>query len=262
MNSGRDVAQNLQQSRELAAKAAAGGAKWLALPENAPFLGRDEEKIPIAEHEDGSIVSAYRDMARENALWIAVGSYPEKIDGAQQTYNTFVVISDAGEVVARYRKIHLFDAQVEGGVSFRESDSVRAGDEVVTTEMPIDGDPTTVGLSVCYDLRFPELYREQTRRGAEVLFIPAAFTLQTGRDHWDALLRARAIENQCWVVAAAQFGHHFGPRWSYGHSAVYDPWGQRIACASDRVGLVFADVDREYVTAVRRRMPCLEHRRL
>jgi len=197
LTSSRDLSANLESCRELAARAAHGGAQWVLFPENAAFLGHDTEKVDVAEDENGPIVGAFRAMATDFEIWVTLGSFPEYIEGATKTYNTQLLINPHGQVVAKYRKIHLFDVEVEGGVTFKESDGVQPGDEVVTATMPIDGHETVVGLSVCYDLRFPELYREHARRGAEVLVVPAAFTLQTGRDHWHALLRARAIENQC-----------------------------------------------------------------
>lgn len=262
MTSTRDVAANLEQCRDLAAQAHHHGARWILFPENAPYLGHDWEKPSIAETDGGPMVGAFRAIARDFDLWVTLGSFPEAIEQTTKTFNTQLLLDPEGTTRAKYRKIHLFDVEVEGGRTFRESDGVQAGEAIATAEVPIDGHDTVVGLSICYDLRFPELYREQVRRGAEVLLVPAAFTLQTGRDHWHALLRARAIENQAWVLAPAQFGHHFGDRWSYGHSAVYDPWGHLVAAASDRPGLVYADLDLDLVHDVRRRMPCLDHRRL
>lgn len=262
MTSGRDVAANLDVSRRLAADAAARGAQWILYPENAPYLGHDWEKPSIAEHVDGAMIAAYRDIAATHAMWVTVGSFPEKIDGSQKSYNTLVMIAPNGEVTASYRKIHLFDVEVEGGVSFRESDGVQPGEDVIVTDVTAGGEAFSVGLTVCYDLRFPELYRALVDRGANVLLVPAAFTLQTGRDHWHALLRARAIENQCWVLAPGQFGHHFDKRWSYGHSVVFDPWGHQVAEASDRVQVIVADIDAALVDDVRARMPVLRHQRL
>ncbi len=262
MTSGRDIGANLVRCRELAALAHEGGARWILYPENAPYLGDDIEKPSVAEGDTGPMVGAFRALAADFDLWVTLGSYPEAIPGSTKTYNTQLLIDPTGAITSKYRKIHMFDVELEGGVVLRESDGCVPGSEIVTATIPFDGEPTLVGLSTCYDLRFPELYREQVRCGAKVLIVPSAFTLQTGRDHWDALLRARAIENQCWVLAPAQYGHHHGKRWSYGHSVVYDPWGHLVACASDREQLLFAEVDLELVHAIRRRMPCLEHRRL
>lgn len=262
LTSTRDVEANLDTCRAQSASAADAGARWMLFPENAPFLGKDSEKPPVAEAIDGPIVAAFQEMASKHAMYVTVGSFPEKIEGSPKTFNTQLLIDPSGAVTAVYRKIHMFDVDVEGGISYRETDGVVPGDDVVTGTVEVDGTPTTVGLSVCYDLRFPELYRALVADGAKILLVPSAFTLQTGRDHWHPLLQARAIENQCWVIAPGQFGHHFGRRWSYGHSVVYDPWGHRVACASDRVGVTFADIDLDLVADVRKRMPCLEHRRL
>ncbi len=168
------------------------------------------------------------------------------------------MIGPDGRRVASYRKIHLFDVELPDGTELRESVATTAGAEPVVVE--VDG--FKVGLSICYDLRFPELYRALVDRGAEIIVVPAAFTLQTGKDHWHVLLRARAIESQCWLVAAAQWGRHPKGRASYGHSLVADPWGQVVAECSDRVGVIDADVDREYLERVRRTLPSLAHRRL
>ena len=262
LTSTTEVDQNLAACRSLTHRAAETGARWVLFPENAPFLGRDVDKVQVAEPIDGPMVEAYREMADTNGVWLTLGSFPEKIEGSKKTYNTQLLIDPAGEVISIYRKIHMFDVEVEGGLSYRESEGVEAGTDVVTGVVEVDGAPTIVGLTTCYDLRFPELYRAQVSAGAKVLLVPAAFTLQTGRDHWHPLLQARAIENQCWVLAPGQFGNHFGTRWSFGHSAVYDPWGRMVACASDRVGLTYAEIDLELVEEVRRKMPCLQHRRI
>ncbi len=262
LTSKREIEDNLAICREQVAQAAQGGARWVLFPENAPFLGTDIEKPPIAEPIDGPIVDAYREMAARHDVWVTVGSIPEKIEGTKKTYNTQLLIDSSGEVGAVYRKIHMFDVEVEGGISYRETDGVVPGDEPVVADISIDGEEAVVGLTVCYDLRFPELYRSLVERGATIFTVPSAFTLQTGRDHWHPLLRARAIENQAWVIAPGQFGHHHGPRWSYGHSCVYDPWGHMVACAPDRVGLTYAEIDTAWTAEVRRRMPCLDHRRM
>lgn len=183
---------------------------------------------------------------------------PEKSDDPARPFNTSVVVSPQGRAVARYRKIHLFDVEVGDGQVYRESASTSAGDGVVAT--PIGG--VVVGLSVCYDLRFPELYRELVDVGAELLTVPAAFTLATGKDHWHALLRARAIESQCWVLAAGQWGTHPRGRRTYGKSCLVDPWGDVVAQASEGVGVVIGTVDMERLASIRRSLPSLAHRRL
>ncbi len=258
----RDLDANLATCRRMAEQAADDGADWILYPENAPFLGKDADKLAVAEPLDGSIVEHFRAIARDTGCWVTVGSVPERSPDPARTYNTQIMLDPRGETAAVYRKIHLFDVEVEGGRSYRESGSVARGDAVVCADIEVDGHAHTVGLSVCYDLRFPELYRALATAGAEVLTVPSAFTLQTGRDHWHPLLQARAIENQAFVLAPDQWGHHFGKRSSYGHSAVYDPWGRMIACASDRECVVSVSLDFGYLQDVRQRMPCLSHRQL
>lgn len=263
LTSTRDIDANLQTCRRLAEQARDTGARWILFPENAPFLGRDEEKLPVAESLDGPIVDAYRRMARQHDAWITLGSFPEKSPDPQRSYNTQVHISPDGDIAGAYRKIHLFDVSVDDDVDFCESDSVHPGDEIVDTELIDDDDQRRgVGMTICYDLRFPELYRILQARGVDAITVPSAFTLKTGSVHWHALLKARAIENQTYVLAPNQWGHHFGSRRSYGNSAIYDPWGRCISCASDREGFVVADLDFDYVDEIRRSMPVLEHRRL
>lgn len=258
----RDLERNLRRCRELAERAADDGAEWILFPENAPFLGKDAEKLAVAETIDGAIVEHFRAIARDADCWVSLGSFPEVSDHRGRTYNTQVLLTPTGETAATYRKIHLFDVDVEGGRSYRESDSVASGENLVTASVSGNDGDHTVGLSVCYDLRFPELYRALAHEGATVLTVPSAFTLQTGRDHWHPLLQARAIENQAYVLAPNQWGNHFGRRSSYGHSVVYDPWGRMIACAPDTECVVTAELDFDYLQDVRQRMPSLTHRRV
>lgn len=262
INGSQEVDDNLETCRQLAERALERGTDWLLFPENAPFLGPDDDKPEVAEALDGPIVEHFREIARDGEVWVTLGSFPEVDPDGERTFNTQVLLTPEGTTAAVYRKIHLFDVDVEGGRSFRESDHVRGGEELVTADVAAAGDEISVGLSICYDLRFPELYRALAGAGVDVVTAPSAFTLQTGRDHWHPLLRARAIENQCWVVAPNQWGHHFGHRSSYGHSAVYDPWGRRVACASDRETVVHAEIDPAYGERVRTDMPCLEHVRI
>src|SRR6478609_578159 len=226
MRSSGDLAANLATVRELTARAASDGAKLVALPECFSFLGRGEgDKLPIAERlEDGGpIVSALRELATKHGVWMLGGGTPEIVPGdAKRTWNTAVVVDPRGELVARYRKVHLFDVDIPGGAVLRESDATAAGDELVVVDIA----GAKVGLTICYDVRFPELYRALVKdRGAEVLMVPAAFTAHTGAAHWHLLLRARAVEDQAYVVAAAQWGKHNEKRESFGHSLIVDPWG-------------------------------------
>ncbi len=263
LSSTLDIDRNLATCRRLAEAAAEARADWILFPENAPFLGADEEKLPIAETIDGPQVQAFSDMARDLNAFVTLGSFAEKSPDPGRTLNTQVHFRPDGSIAAIYRKIHLFDVTVDGDLSFRESDSVYPGEEIVTTTVDDrSGAPHTVGLTICYDLRFPELYRELRARDAEALTVPSAFTLNTGRAHWHALLKARAIENQCYVLAPNQTGHHYGRRYSYGQSAIYDPWGQSVAIAPDRECFVLADLDFDYVAEIRADLPVFAHRRV
>ncbi len=258
LNSTPDVDRNLAQCRALAADAAARGARWLLFPENTPFLGTEEAKLPIAQGVDGSIVDAFRDIARAHDLHVTLGSFAESGPDPRRTYNTQVQITPAGETAATYRKIHLFDAELPSGQVLLESDAIAPGDTLATAHV----DDVHVGLSICYDLRFPELYRDLAARGVHALTVPSAFTIPTGHAHWHALLRARAIENQCYVLAPNQWGNHCEGRASFGQSAIYDPWGMLLANAPDRPCVITAEIDLEHLARIRQRMPCGSHRML
>jgi predicted amidohydrolase len=259
LNSQDAVEPNLTRVRALVGAAAERGAQAVLLPENFAYLGKEEGKRAVAERLDGDgpIVGTLRELAARHRVWLLGGGMPERSDDAQRPFNTFVVVGPDGGVTARYRKIHLFDVEVGDGVDYRESAATSAGAEPVVAD--VGG--WKVGLSVCYDLRFPELYRRLGDLGAEVLVVPAAFTLVTGKDHWHVLLRARAIESQSFVVAAAQWGRH-GARATYGKTCVVDPWGEVVAQVSEGEGVVVADLDRAYLAEVRKRLPALRHRRL
>jgi predicted amidohydrolase len=255
-----DLAANLAAARGFVDEAAGRGAQLVALPENFAYLRREGEPFPCAQGLDGEIVGALREWARRHAIWLLGGSLPERIPGEARVHNTSVLIAPGGELAAVYRKIHLFDVDLRagGGGVFRESQSVAPGSEVVVAETPFGG----FGLSVCYDLRFPELYRAMAQRGARWLAVPSAFTRETGADHWEVLLRARAVENQAFVLAPAQCGRHHETRASYGRSLVVDPWGLVIARAGDRPGVIVADCDLAEQDRVRAALPCLAHRRV
>jgi predicted amidohydrolase len=270
MCAGSDLPANLAVCRQRAAEAADRGAALLALPENFAFLGRDEgDRLAVAEALDhaapGPILSALADIAVRHGLWVVGGGMPEAIPAeeraadpalARKTYNTCVVVDPRGTLVAHYRKIHLFDVDLPGRAVLRESRSTAPGRAPVVCATPL----ARLGLSVCYDLRFPELYRElAVRRGAQVLLVPAAFTVPTGAAHWHLLLRSRAIENQCYVVAPAQTGQHNDKRASYGHTLIVDPWGTILDEIPDGEGLAVADIDLDVIDETRKRMPCHEH---
>ena len=255
------MAQNLEECARLVALARQGGAKLVVLPENFAFFGSEETKRSIAEQlgdPAGKIQSALADMARSAEAYIVAGGFPEASDAPARPFNSALVFGPDGQLVTSYRKIHLFDVALQDGTSLLESNATSAGDSLVT----FDIGAFRVGLSICYDLRFRELYRGLVARGANVLLVPAAFTVHTGKDHWHTLLRARAIESQCYVVAAAQWGKHPRGRTTYGHSLIVDPWGGVVAEASDRVGVVHATLDLEYLEQVRAAVPCLSHQRL
>ena len=265
MCSTHDLSSNLVRARELVQEAASRGAQLIGLPENFAYLGSDKDhRLEIAESLDGGgtegpILSGMRALARECGAWLLLGGFPEKVAGATgKLGNTSVLLDATGAVRARYRKIHLFDVEIPGGHQFRESDTVAPGSEPVVVDTPAG----PLGLTICYDLRFPELYRELGRRGARLFAVPAAFTRETGKDHWHVLLRARAIENQAYVMAPAQWGFHGGKRASYGHALVVDPWGVVLAECGERDGYALAQIDLEYQDKVRRTLPCLDHRRL
>ena len=254
-----DLAANLSKCRELSERAAADGARVVILPECFPFLGHGErDKLAIAEDLDrgGPIVGMLRELAAKHGLWMIGGGMPEVVPGdPTRAFNTAVVVDPAGAIAARYRKIHLFDVDIPGTV-LKESAATCAGDRRVTVE--IDG--AKVGLSICYDVRFPELYRALVKNdGAEVLLVPAAFTAHTGAAHWHLLLRARAVEDQAYVIAAAQWGKHNAKRESYGHTLAIDPWGTVIGEQAEGDGVVIATLDSAVVAKRRTQMPCLTH---
>lgn len=255
---GQDPDANLAQADALIGEAAAAGARVVALPENVVFMGDTRLREAIAEPLDGPRASALCALAAAHGIWVLVGGFPERGPLPARPYNTAFLISPAGTRVAAYRKLHLFDVDLPDGRQIRESSYTASGDRVVTAD--IDG--IRVGLSICYDLRFPELYRAIVAEGARVLFVPSAFTVPTGQAHWHLLLRARAVENQCFVVAPAQTGvHGASGRSSYGHSLIVDPWGEILAERAEGVGLVVADLDFARQDEVRTRLPVLAHRR-
>ncbi|HWO16479.1 MAG TPA: carbon-nitrogen hydrolase family protein [Solirubrobacterales bacterium] len=254
LNSTNDKARNLEVAERLVRAAAADGAELVALPEKWNLLGGGEELLGGAEPLDGATLSAARGWARELGIDLLAGSISER--GGEKAFNTSVLIGRDGEDLAVYRKIHMFDVEA-GGVSYRESEHEEPGAEIVTAPL---GD-LIVGLSVCYDLRFPELYRILAVRGARLLTVPSAFTLATGRDHWEVLLRARAIENQAFLIAPNQIGEA-PPRFSsYGRSAIVDPWGVMLATAPDEECFVAADLDLSAQERIRQALPSLANRR-
>lgn len=256
VNSRDDKAENIRVALELLDRAGRAGADVAVLPEYVDFLGAKEAGLAAAEPIPGPTSETFAARARALGIWVLAGSIRETGPDPDHSYNTSLLFNRQGEIVAKYRKIHLYDVEITGSVSARESATISPGDEIVTAD--IEGH--TVGLTVCYDLRFPELYRALALRGAEILFVPAAFTLFTGKDHWEVLLRARAIENQCFVVAAGQIGKHEPNGTCYGRSAIVDPWGTVLATAPDDVGLALADVDFAHLRRIREQLPSLANR--
>jgi predicted amidohydrolase len=252
-----DRDRNLEGADRLTRAAARDGAQLVVLPELWSVLGGPDTVRAGAEPLDGPAISWARATARELGIDLLAGSIAERRDGDGRTANTSVHVAPDGALRAVYRKVHLFDVTV-GGREYRESDAVAPGDEAVLTTL---ADGTRMGLSVCYDLRFPELYRALAVGGAQVLAVPSAFTVPTTRDHWEVLLRARAIEDQAFVVAANQIGEHADGMRSGGRSAIVDAWGVVLAVAPDREGHVVADLDLEAVERIRRELPSLANRR-
>jgi len=261
MRSTADLAANLAICRDLTAQAVSAGARMVLLPECFSLLGQSErDRLAVAEvleHQTGPVMATLTDLAAKHGIWLIGGGTPEAIPSqTRRSFNTAVVVDPRGTLVSRYRKIHLFDVDIPGNASLRESDATAGGTEPVV--VTIDG--VRVGISICYDLRFPELYRKLVKDlGAEVIVVPAAFTAYTGAAHWHVLLRARAIENQAWVIAAAQWGKHNEKRESYGHTIIVDPWGTIIAERPAGDGVVTATLRSEVIEACRNQMPCLQH---
>jgi deaminated glutathione amidase len=277
MTSSEDVEANLESARGLVRQAASSGALLVGLPENFAYLGNDRDhRLAIAETVPdpgtaaaseraavGPILGAMQELARVTGAWLLLGGFPERGRAQEQEKpkkirNSAVLLDPSGAVVSVYRKLHLFDVDVPGGKRFRESEAIEPGETPVVAETPWGG----LGLSICYDLRFPELYRALTAGGARMLAVPSAFTVETGKDHWHVLLRARAIENQAYLLAPAQFGAHGPTRSSYGHALVIDPWGTVLAECGDHEGVALARLDFDYQDRVRAALPALTHRRV
>lgn len=257
MNSQLDVEANLARVVALVKDACARGAEIVALPENFAFFGPEDEKREVAEVlGQGRISTTLQALARETGIPIVGGGMPERSHDPMRPYNTSILVDAGGRIAGAYRKIHLFDVDLADGTRVEESAGTSPGAEASVT--PILG--TKLGMTVCYDLRFPELYRRLSDHGARVVTVPAAFTLTTGKDHWHVLLRARAIENEVYVVAPAQWGAHPRGRRTYGKSLVVDPWGEVIAQAQEGEGVLVAKLDFAYQDRVRRELPCLSHR--
>lgn len=259
MTSGDDVSENIKQAAPLIDKAVDAGAKFVALPENAFYMRREGTNAtadgPMAEHKGVRWAQA---TATLQQIWILVGSIRAKEAGMAMATNRSVLVSPEGKIAAFYDKLHLFDVDVKDGHSYRESAQVLAGETHVLAKTPL----ANFGFSVCYDVRFPYLYRDLAQAGADVLCVPSAFTRPTGEAHWQVLLRARAIENACFVIAPAQAGRHPGGRETHGHSMIVDPWGNVLAEAlEDKPGVITAEIDTARGLEVRAQIPVLQHHR-
>ena len=264
--SARDYAPNIRVVSDLVRRARDGGADFVLTPENTGLTepvgklrrekARDEANHPVLE--------ALREVARETGVWLLIGSLavdlsrePGMAEGERRLANRSYLVDPGGAVVARYDKIHMFDVDLAGGESYRESNAFRPGDRTVLAETPWG----ILGMTVCYDLRFPQLYRALAQAGADFLAIPSAFTVPTGKAHWNVLMRARAIENGCFVFAPAQWGEHAEERRTYGHSLIVDPWGEVLVDAGEGVGIVSARVEVDAIAKARRMVPSLKHDR-
>lgn len=261
LNSGPSVGENLTAIDHWVSVASREGAKFVVLPENFAYFGPETGRCEAAESAEvtsGPIRAAMVRWATQHEIYVLAGGWPERSYDERRPYNAATLVGPTGETLAHYRKIHLFDVTLPNGTAITESDSTTPGASVTVGE--VLGIP--VGITICYDLRFPELYRALVDQGAQVLCVPSAFTLDTGKDHWVLLNRARAVESQCWLIAANQWGQHGKGRSTFGHSMIIDPWGNVVAQASDRPQVIVADVDLDWLQQIRGKLPSLAHRRL
>jgi predicted amidohydrolase len=256
MDSQDDKKANLGKATKLIEEAVSQGAQLVGLPEYFNFIGPESREFEEAETIPGPTTKFLSDIARKHNIWLHGGSILEKVEGHNKMFNTCTFFNTKGEMIAKYRKIHLFDVEVKGGPAMIESLTKESGGKVVVCETDLG----RIGLSICYDMRFPELYRIMALQGATMMFVPSEYTLYTGKDHWEPILRARAIENQCFIIAPAQIG--IKPLFqTYGRSLVIDPWGTVIAKAPDEETCILAELDMEYLERVRRQIPSLKNRK-
>ncbi|NEP15068.1 MAG: carbon-nitrogen hydrolase family protein [Symploca sp. SIO2C1] len=257
MTSLPDLEKNLVEAEELIELAVHQGAELVSLPENFSFLGTEGDKIAQAQTIAEASEKFLKTMAQRFQITILGGGFPVPVS-KDKVYNTALLIDPNGIELARYHKVHLFDVNLPDGNTYRESSTVMSGTELPSVYS--SEQLGNLGLSVCYDVRFPELYRDLAHQGADILFVPAAFTAYTGKDHWQVLIQARAIENTCYVIAPAQTGLHYAMRQTHGHAMIVDPWGAILADASDTPGVAIAEINPARLQQVRRQMPCLQHR--
>jgi len=260
MASGPQVAANLNEAARHIGKAAAGGARLVVLPENFAIMAQqDADRLAAAEHDgQGPIQEFLAAQARTHGVWLVGGTIPLKASDPNRVRAACLLLNDLGERVARYDKIHLFDVNLDNGELYNESASIEPGDTPVVVDTPFG----KLGLAVCYDLRFPELFRQLLEQGAELFAVPSAFTVRTGRAHWEVLVRARAVENLSYVIAAAQGGYHVNGRETYGDSMIVNPWGEVLDRLARGSGVVLADLDRRYFEHTRTSFPSIQHRKL
>ncbi|ACK69222.1 Nitrilase/cyanide hydratase and apolipoprotein N-acyltransferase [Gloeothece citriformis PCC 7424] len=259
MTSKPDLEKNLSQAEELIELAVHKGAELIGLPENFAFLGNEEDKLAQSEAIALKSEKFLKTMAQRFQITLLGGGFPVPVEAnGSKAYNTASLIDKDGTEVACYRKVHLFDVNVPDGNTYLESNTVMAGKEF--PPLYVSEELGTIGLSICYDVRFPELYRYLSAKGADLLCIPAAFTAYTGKDHWKILLQARAIENTCYVIAPAQTGNHYARRYTHGHAMIIDPWGVILADAGETPGMAIAEINPIRLEQVRQQMPSLKHR--
>lgn len=259
MASGSNIGLNLLEAGKLISEATKAGAKLVALPENFALMGLHEfDKVKQREVDGQGLIQDFlSETAKKHAAWIVAGTVPLVADDDNKIRAACLIYNDRGERVGRYDKIHLFDVSVpDTGEEYRESDSIEKGDEPLVIETPFG----KLGIAICYDIRFPEFSRKMTKKGVEIIVTPSAFTAETGAAHWEVLLRARAIENLCYVIAPNQGGFHLNGRKTYGHSMVIDPWGVVLDCYKTGAGFASADIDIEKLAKVRTSFPVLTHR--
>lgn len=260
MNSGINIQRNISDMTSAISVSAKNGAAMYFAPEMSVYLDRDRNRAStVIDEIDTQSILALQMAAKDNDIWVHMGSMPIKhIDAGGAPYaNRSFIIDNQGQIRAQYDKIHLFDVKLSTGEEWRESSAYRAGDRVIT----LQGDIGKIGMSICYDLRFANLYNKLSEEGAEIAAVPAAFTVPTGKAHWHVLLRARAIENAMFIVAAAQCGKHQDGRETYGHSLVVDPWGEVLLDMGQDIGVGYADIDLDHIRNVRAQLPVLDHRR-
>ncbi|MGK7872011.1 MAG: carbon-nitrogen hydrolase family protein [Xenococcaceae cyanobacterium] len=259
MTSKPDLEKNLVEAEELVELAVRRGAELVGLPENFAFLGKEEDKLAQAEAIALKTEKFLKTVAQRFQVTILGGGFPVPVNGdASKAYNTALLIDPSGTELAHYQKVHLFDVDLPDGNTYQESSTVMAGKDL--PPVYFSEKLGNLGLSICYDVRFPELYRHLSSKGADVLFVPAAFTAYTGKEHWQVLLQARAIENTCYVIAPAQTGNHYEMRYTHGHAMIIDPWGAILADAGEQPGVAIAEIDPVRLEQVRRQMPSLQHR--